>query len=381
MKKTTLILLVLLGLLVPAMAQDADKPAEKADPYTFTLVKEIPGTPVVSQGSTGTCWCFATISFLEAEVLRKTGKTVDLSEMYIVRHAYTAKADRYVRLHGTSNFSQGGQAHDVLDQVRVWGVVPESVYDGMKIGQDRHNHGELATVLTGMVDAVCKGRRPSPTPVWKEAFEAVADVYLGASPESVEFEGKTVTPQALAKDVLKINPDDYVEFASMPHKPYYTQALLDVPDNWSASLYYNVPMEDLEKIADYAIDKGYSIAWDGDVSEKHFSMNKEHGWALLPKEEVARITEPVEEVEPTEALRRETYDNFQSTDDHLMHLCGVAADQNGAKYYYIKNSWGTESKYDGYLYMSRPYFLIKTTAFLVHKDGVPKDIRKKLGIK
>jgi len=377
MKKLLLTVLVL-ALTVPVMAQESDKKEEKPPVYDFTLVKEIPALDVISQGGTGTCWSFATTSFLESEIIRKTGREIDLSEMYFARHAYTDKADRYVRLHGKGNFSQGGQAHDVTDQIRKWGVVPNSEYDGLIVDKERHNHSEMASVLTAMVDGVLKARRPSK--VWKPAFEAVADVYLGQSPAAFDYEGKSYTPQQFAKDVAKINPDDYVEITSLAHLPLYEKVLLDVPDNWSDALYYNVAMEDLETIADYAINKGYSISWDGDVSEKFFD-SRTHGVAVIPKESVKKLTEIVEEVEPTVALRQETYDNFQSTDDHLMHLRGMGKDQNGNKYYLIKNSWGPDRIHGGHVYMSRTFFLIKTTAFMVHKDAVPKKLRKKLGIK
>jgi bleomycin hydrolase len=257
--------------------------------------------------------------------------------------------------------------------------VPHEEYTGLLVDPERHNHSELERVLKGIVDGVTGARRP--TKVWKEAFEAAADAYLGKSPESFVYEGKTYTPQQFAKDVCKINPDDYVEITSLAHQPMYEQVLLDVPDNWSQSLYYNVSMADLETIADYAVQKGYSIAWDGDVSEKFFDSRK-HGVAVLPKDdEVKELEEIVEEIVPTVDLRQETYDDFQSTDDHLMHLRGLAKDQNGNEYYLIKNSWGDKLIHGGHLYMSKPFFFIKTIAFMVHKDGIPKDIRKKLGIK
>ncbi|MCK5147348.1 aminopeptidase [bacterium] len=377
--KKVLLLLLILALAIPALAQDAEKKEAKKDTvYQFTMIKEIPALDIISQGSTGTCWSFATTSFLESEIIRLTGKEIDLSEMFFPRHAYTDKADRYVRLHGMGNFSQGGQAHDVTDQIRKWGMVPNSVYDGLIVDEERHSHGEMVRVLTGMVDAVIKSRRP--TKVWKQAFEAAIDVYLGKSPEFFEYEGVSYTPHQFAKNLAKINADDYIEITSMAHLPMYEKVLLDVPDNWSHSLYYNVSMEDLESIADHAIKNGYSISWDGDVSEKHFD-SKTHGVAIIAKDDIKELEEIVEEVEPTVELRQETYDNFQSTDDHLMHLRGVAKDQKGNKYYLIKNSWGSDRIHGGHLYMSRTFFLIKTTAFMVHKKGIPKKLRKKLGIK
>ena len=363
---------------------------EDVFPYEFTIETEVDRTPVKNQYRTGTCWCFSTISFFESEVLRKGGPELDLSEMYVVRHTYPKKAMNYIRLHGTANFGQGGQSHDVVDQVREFGLVPESVYSGMRIDEKRHNHREMFAVLDGMLDGVLKRRDTRVTPRWMEAFESVLDVYLGVSLESFEYEGRTYTPDSYFDEVVGLDLDEYVELTSYTHQPYYEQCRLELPDNWTYNAdYYNVPMEDLERIADHALENGYSFVWDGDVSEPYFS-SRETGLGLIPlkdwedhtaDEKDEDLTEIVEEKEITPELRQKTFDNFETTDDHLMHVVGIAHDQNGSKFYLTKNSGGLfDRAMDGYVYMSEAYYLLKTTALFVHKDSIPKDLRKKLDL-
>jgi len=357
--------------------------------YVFKTITEVPRTPVKNQYRTGTCWCFSTISYLESELLRMGKGEFDLSEMYVVRRTYPLKAENYVRMSGKANHSAGGQAHDVLDQVKTYGLVPEAVYPGMHIDESRHNHGEMSAILQGIVDAVVAMKGQRVTPRWLEAYEAVLDTYLGKLPVSFEYNGKNYTPVEFYKS-LGLNPDDYVEFTSYSHHPFNTECRLDVPDNWTYnSNYYNVPIDDLEKIADYVLKNGHSFVWDGDVSEKEFS-SRDKGYAIVPGKEwdektIAEqekiATEPEKEREITQEMRQKTFNNHTTTDDHLMHVVGLAQDQEGNKYYFTKNSGGTVDRpYNGYIYLSRGYFRLKTTALLINKHSLPPDIKSKLGI-
>jgi len=389
MLKWFLILVFLLQLPVGLLADDKEED-EKKEAYIFTIDKEVERTPVKNQYRTGTCWCFATISYLESELLRTGKGEFNLSEMFVVRNTYPVKAMNYIRLHGDANFSSGGQSHDVINAIRNFGIVTEDVYTGMQINEKRHNHGEMSRVLKGMMDGVLKRGGKRVTPRWMDALNAVLDVYLGKKPESFQYKGKNYTPKRFA-EYLGFNWDDYIELTSYSHHPFYEQCRLEIPDNWDYnSDYYNVPIDDLEAIIDFAINNGYSVCWDGDVSEKLFSSRK-LGYAIVPvidwedktkKEQEADIEEPVEEKAITQELRQITFDNFTTTDDHLMHIVGIAHDQVGTKFYLTKNSAGIKDrKNDGYVYMSQSYVRLKTTALMVHKDAIPKKIRKKLNLK
>jgi len=370
--------LMISGVLSMVTAQD--KPVKKDKTvYQFEMVKSIPHTPPKSQGRTGTCWCFATVSFIEAEAMRLGAEEFDLSEMFIVRHIYPHKADNYIRLHGKANFSEGGLSHDGMEQYADFGIVPESAYSGLNLGSDRHNHAEMVKVLTNMLESVLKSRRPSIR--WKEAFNAVADVYMGAVPETFEYKKKKYTPIEFAEKVVKVNAADYVELTSFGNYEYYAKCRLQIPDNWNFNDdYYNVPLCDLVKVVDYALENGYTVAWDGDVSERGFAAGNK-GVAVIPADDKMRgFNEPVEEKTITCELRQQKFDNFSTTDDHLMHIVGLAKDESGKTFYYFKNSWGSEGIYDGYFYMSVPYYKLKTTAIMVHKDALPRKLRKKLGL-
>lgn len=367
---------------------EEEKKDEKKDAYEFKMIKELPHTSVKNQASTSTCWCFATISFLESELLRMGKEEMDLSEMYIVRHTYPEKAKRFVRLHGETNFPHGGACHDVIDQMRLVGLVPDEVYPGLNYGEKKHTHSELGRILSGMVDAVVKNRGRRITPRWYDAVDAVADVYLGEVPENFTYKGKKYTPKIFLNDYLGLNPDDYVEITSYTHHLFYKQFYLELPDNWTINdKYYNVPIEELGKIVDYSLENGYTVVYGGDTSDKYF--NSKEGYAIVPekdyedlteKERKEKIKEPAAEKEISQELRQKWFDNYTVTDDHAMHLVGIAEDQTGKRFYYTKNSWGTDRKYDGYLYLSRPYILLNATGFMVNKNAIPKDIQKKLGM-
>jgi bleomycin hydrolase len=350
-------------------------------PYTFSIVKENAVGSIENQCQTGTCWSFATVSFLEAEVLRKGGKSVDLSEMYNVRITYPIKADAYVRYQGKQQFGPGGLSHDVLRVVAEHGMVPQSAYSGMKAGVTEHNHGGLDALLESTVKTVLDKKLNEEGGAWKNSVNGILDAEIGPVPSSFEFNGKKFTP-AQFRDELKINAADYVSISSFTHHPYYAPFVLEVPDNWAKGSFYNVPLQDLERITENALDNGYTIAWDADVSEKGFSYLQ--GVAVLPasmpkKEEWWTVIHP--ELTPTAASRQDAFDRFETTDDHLMHITGKSKDQQGNSYYITKNSWGATNPFKGYLHVSKNYYLMKTVGIVVHKDAIPSDVRTKLGMK
>lgn len=369
--------------------------------FNFVIGKQIPVTSVKDQANSGTCWAFATTSFIEAEILRTKGIDCDLSEMFFVRNVYSAKADRFMRFNGSLNFGQGGQAHDVTNSMRNFGLLTEAVYPGLLPGEKKHSHAELEAVLNAMLKSVVAnpGRKLSPN--WKKAFDAVIDTYLGTVPEKLDRNGKMLSPREYMES-LSINPDDYVEITSYNHHPFYEQFILEIPDNWQHQLYYNVPLDDLQSIIDNALDKGYTVCWDGDVSDKGFSHNK--GVAVIPDQEspdldnseklkwekmtdkdkqkmLFSFEEPVKESFIDQETRQLDFDNHKATDDHLMHITGWVTDQHQTRYYITKNSWNSQSNdFGGYLNMSASYVRLNTIAIMVHKDAVPKAIARKLKI-
>ena len=369
--------------------------------YVFTTLKEVKTTPVKNQQSTGTCWSFATTSYLETELLRLGLPEYDLSEMFFARMAYADKANLYVRYNGTNNFGQGGQAHDVLNVVKRFGFATEDAYPGKNYGSNDHNHGELEANLKAIVDATIKKEGGKITSAWSVAYNAILDTYLGKVPIEMSIGDKKLNTKTFYEST-GLNLDDYVEVTSFNHHPFYQKFILEIPDNWSHEQYYNVPLDELMSIMEYALMNGYSVCWDGDVSEKGFAYKK--GVAIIPAGKVedlkntdmSRWTEvsekdrlsqmytfdkPVPEINVTQENRQLNFDNQTSTDDHLMHLTAIATDQNGTKYYYTKNSWGTDNHiYNGYLYMSDSYVRMKTIAILIHKDAIPVAIAMKLGI-
>lgn len=374
-----------------AQEEKADK-KEKKDTHEFTMLYQVKTTPVKNQAKTGTCWSFATTSFVETELMRMGKGEHVLSPILNVRYTYPIKAENYVRYGGMANFSMGGQAHDVMNVIRKHGFIPEEVYNGMNIGEKEHNHGEMDAVLKAEVDAVVKKHGGKVTPRWPEVINATLNAYLGKVPKEFTYQGKTYTTKSFA-EALGFNPDDYIELTSFNHHPFYKKFDLEVPDNWSRDKYYNLPIDELMSIIDNALENEYSVAWDGDVSEKTFKSKE--GYAVVPVEEDEKADlkdtdkkkededpQPEKEKVITQEMRQETFDNQTTTDDHLMHLTGIAKDQTGTKFYYTKNSWGTkDKKYDGYWYMSDPYVRLKTIAIMVHKDAIPQVLKDKLGIK
>ena len=378
--------------------------AQKGGPrsgYNFTTIVDLKTTPVKNQQSVGTCWDYATLSFLESELLRKGKPVYDLAELYVAKNAYFEKGLRYVQFHGKTNFSEGGQAHDVIDMIKKYGIVPEEVYTGLQYGRDFHIHAEMVAALQGILDAVNKNPNRQITPVWTKGFMRYIEAYLGDTPKTFTYEGKEYTPQSFAES-LDLNLDDYVELTSYQIYPFYEEVELTIPDNWMHARYYNLPIDELMEVMNNALKNGYSVCWDGDVSHNGFShpdglailptnnpeemINAEiDKWTTLSEEDRERkmrsFESPVPEMKVDDNKRQFTFNNRQTTDDHLMHITGIVKDQNGTKYYITKNSWGAESnKSGGYLNMSESYVRAKTICVMVHKDSLPKELKKKLGI-
>ncbi len=343
--------------------------------YSFTVDKEIKNTPIKNQQNTGTCWSFATCSYLESELLHQNNLENDLSEMFVVRNIYIDKAKNYVLRQGKANFSQGSLSHDFVRVIGQKGIVPESVYSGKTSGDKVHNHTELVAVLKGMLDAVIKQKRPSDK--WEDALESVLDVYLGKVPERFEENGVSYTPMRYAAS-LGLDPTNYLSITSFTHHPYFEKFILEIPDNYSNQSYYNLPFETLERLVDRSIDLGYSIAWDGDVSEPGFSA--EAGIAILPEDPKRKdlFTVIGREMDFSVQKRQQAFENYSTTDDHLMHIVGIAHDQAGNKYYKIKNSWGERGTHRGYLFMSEAYFKMKTISVMLNKKVLPTDIAQRL---
>ena len=366
--------LFLIALLLIGAVQAQDKKAF----YEFTDVINLDATEIKDQCRTGTCWSFATSSFLESELMRMNKGQVDLSEMYNVRMTYPKKVENYLRYQGKAQFGPGSLSHDVINVMATYGVVPESAYNGLPNGGERHDHGQMDAVLEGMAKALVENNRGNLNPAWSGAVDGVLDAYLGEAPESFEVNGKTFTPIEY-RDHLGLKSDDYVSFSSFTHHPFYEPFVLEVPDNFSQGSFYNVPIEDLLSMTEIALRSGYTVAWDADVSEAGFSFR--NGMALLidsdvPKDE--RFKKKHDEQEVSQSARQEKFNNYQTTDDHLMHIIGTAKDQFGNPYFIIKNSRGDGNLYGGKQYISYAYFKMKTVGILLHKDGVSKAVSKKL---
>ncbi len=355
-----------------------------AQDYQFKTTVDLEATPVISQGKTGTCWSFSASSFLESEIIRLTGKQIDISEMFTVRNTYPKKAWNYVMRQGKAQFSQGGLAHDVMNAVKSNGLVPNSAYSGLQTLQETHNHAEMVSVLKATLDAYIKNPAKKLSPNWKRVVESVLDIYLGKRPESFLYEGKTYTPNSFLA-MTKLNPDDYVTITSFSHQPYYESFILNIPDNFSNGSFYNVTLDELVDVTKKALKSGYTVELDCDVSEATFSAK--YAVATIPEEAVKDRKSFSAEIRKekliTATYRQQEFENYTTTDDHLMHITGLATDQNGNEYFRVKNSWGSNTKRvpnDGHVHMSEAFFRLKTISVMVHKDALPKALRTKLGL-
>lgn len=344
-----------------------------AGPYLFTDNIDLQTTPVISQGVTGTCWSFSTSSFLESEITRLTGNEVDLSEMYTVRNTYPQKAENYVMRQGKAQFSEGGLAHDVINSVASYGLVPNDAYTGLAPTENKHNHAEMVSVIHAMLDTYIDNPGGQLSKKWKNAVDKVLDVYLEENLTTFTYEGKNYTPESFAK-AMKIEAADYITLTSFTHQPFYESFILNIPDNFSNGAMYNVPLDEFIKNIDNALANGFTVTLDCDVSESTFSSK--HGVAIIPANDENKkiaVLGPEPEKSITQQYRQDEFENYNTTDDHLMHITGKATDQNGNTYYKVKNSWGTDpsrTKYDGYVYMSVPYLRLKAISVLLHKDGL-----------
>lgn len=386
-----------------AQVDNTETPSDSTEGFRFTTIDSIAITPVKDQNRSSTCWSYSTIGFLESELLRMGKGEYDLSEMFVVHHTMLDRAEYSVRMYGTAEFAPGGSAYDVIYCLKNYGMVPQDVMPGIQYGSTPADtlpvHAELDAIAGGVVKAITNSGLKKLTPVWKKALTAVYDTYLGECPATFIYNGKEYTPKSFAEE-LGLNADDYVSITSYTHHPYYTTFALEVPDNWRMDQMYNVPMEEMMAIIDNALAKGYTLAWGADVSEICFTRK---GLGVVPEEEKAvdltgsdaarwlglsatdkreELTKkPLPEKVITQEMRQAAYDSWENTDDHGMQIFGTAKDQNGKRYYMVKNSWGTKrSEYKGIWYVSEAYMQYKTNDVLVHKNAIPKEIRKKLGI-
>lgn len=367
--------------------------------FVFTTVKENPVTSVKNQNRSSTCWSFSGLGFLESELLRMGKGEYDFSEMFVVHKTMEDRAVNYVRYHGDSSFSPGGSFYDVIYCMRNYGLVPQAVMPGIMYGDTLPVHNELDAVAGAYVDAIAKGKFSKLTSVWKNGVKGIYDTYLGQCPETFSYQGKEYTPQSFVKS-LGLNPDDYVSLTSYTHHPFYSKFILEIQDNWRNAESYNLPLNDFMEVMDNAVKKGYTIAWGSDVSEQGFTRD---GVAVLPDaakgaeltgSDMARWTgltatdkrkeltsKPLPDMAVTQEMRQQAFDNWETTDDHGMLIYGIAKDQTGKEYFMVKNSWGTSSKYKGFWYASKAFVAYKTMNIVVHKDALPKEIAKKLGLK
>ena len=393
MKKLIVLAALALGITAAASAQEGFKFTDNNE------VKKL--VPITNQYRSGTCWCFSTLSYLEEEIMAVGGEQMTLSQMWVVRHAYFDKAVKYVRLHGNLNFAVGGAAHDVTEMIAKYGIVPREVYTGQNYGTELPEFSEIDDVLKAYVEAIIKNGNGKLTPVWQDGLNAILDTYFGKRPETFTYKGKEYTPKSFAES-LPIKMEDYIEFSSFTHHPFYSTFILEVPDNWMWHSMYNLPMGEMMQVLDAALAAGRPVAWGTDVSEKGFSRTKAIGvipeevakntigsdaerWGKLSEAEkqamINNLEGPMKEKTITQEMRQEAYDNYLTTDDHGMVIVGSATDQAGNPFYKVQNSWGESGPYKGFYYFSRPFVEYKTMDIMVNKNIVPKEILKKLGLK
>ena len=400
------IFVLALGLLMVtgAMAAKPKKQADQPEGIQFTVVKENPITSIKNQNRAGTCWCYSSLAFIESELLRMGKGEYDFSEMFLVHNTYLDRADKAVRTHGDVSFAQGGSFYDVIYGMEAFGLVPEAeMRPGVMYGMELSNHNELSAVSDAVVAAIAKGKlrslqvSPDGEMLWKKAIEAIHDIYLGVRPETFTYEGVEYTPKSFYES-LGLNADDYISLTSYTHHPFYTSFALEIPDNWRWAQSYNLPIDELMEVFDYAIENGYTVAWGSDVSEDGFTRE---GTAILPDVDKAsaeldgsdmakwlKMTEAERKSKPmavaqkwvSQEERQLGYDNRETTDDHGMLIYGIAKDQKGTEYYMVKNSWGEAGTYKGIWYASKAFVRYKTMNIIVHKDAIPEAIREKLNL-
>jgi len=398
MKK--ILTIALLALIATGVSAQEEK--KKDNKPVFTVVKELPITSIKDQNRSGTCWDYSTLSYFEAEILKKTGKTYDLCEAFVANKTYMDRAIQVVRLHGDCQFAQGGAAYDVYYVLKNYGICPEDAMPapGSMQGDSLFNFNEFFSIMSPYVDAVAKNKASKISPQWKVGLQGILDAYLGKCPETFTYEGKTYTPQSYAAS-LGLDWNDYVSITSYTHHPFYEAFPVEVQDNWRNPLSYNLPMDEMMRVIDNAIAEGYTVAWGGDVSEDGFTRqglayaidtkateslqgSDMARWLKLSPAKRRDILDDlgctVPEITPTQERRQLRYDNWELTDDHGMLIYGIAKDQNGKEYYMVKNSWGESGDYKGIWYMTKAFIADNTMDFMVNKNAIPKDIRKKIGL-
>ncbi|MDO4959186.1 MAG: C1 family peptidase [Prevotellaceae bacterium] len=400
MKKTFILAAMAMASLAVS-AEDAKKDSVNSNKPVFTTIVENPITSIKNQARSGTCWNYSTLSYFEAEILKKTKKTYDLCEMFVCNKNYMDRAVLKVRMHGDAQFSQGGSAYDVLYVLKNYGICPEEAMPapGTMYGDTLNNFNQFFDVMTPYVDAVAKKDVKKLNPAWKNGLQGILDAYLGKCPETFKYEGKQYTPKSFAES-LGLDWNDYVSITSYTHHPFYTEFPVEVQDNWRQPGSWNLPIDEMAEVIDNAVRQGYTVAWGGDVSEDGFTRD---GLALLidtkstdlagsdmarwlklsaseKRNKIKEMGINVKEETPTQEKRQEEYDNWTLTDDHGMLIYGIAKDQNGREYYMVKNSWGDTGEYKGIWYMSKNFIVAKTMDFMVNKNAIPAKIRKKLGI-
>lgn len=384
MNKQTL-LIAFIAIASTAFSQEIKN--KKDGNYKFTVVKNIEATAVQNQAQSNTCWSFSSLSFIESELIRMGKPGVNLSEMFVVHHAYSDKAEKYVRMHGHINFAAGGGFHDLLYVMKKYGALPETVYTGLPYGEKEINQMEMDRLLKAMVESLVIPRRDNLTEAWPKAIDATLDSYLGKIPESFEYNGKQYNPKSFAAS-LGLNYDNYIEITSFSHHPFYTKFALEIPDNWMWDQMYNVPLDEFISIIDNSLMNGYTVAWGADVSDPGFSFKDgiaivpDLSWKDVKKEKMDSVLNtPAKQKEITQELRQKAFDDYETTDDHGMHIVGIVKDQNGTKYYIVKNSWGTlKNDCRGYFYVSEAYVRYKTTSIMVNKESLKKEQAKKMGL-
>lgn len=394
--------LTVAALLAMTMNAANQKDTAKSNKPVFTVIKQNPITSIKNQSRSGTCWDYSSLGYFESEIIKKTGKTYDLCESFVANKDYMDRATLVVRMHGDAQFAQGGSFEDVLRILEKDGIVPETAmpFPGSLYGDSLNNFNEFFSLMEPYVNAIATSKAEKISTQWKQGLQGILDAYLGKCPEKFTYNGKEYTPKSFAAS-LGLNWNDYVSITSYTHHPFYKAFPVEVQDNWRQGMSYNVPMDEMMKIIDNAIMNGYTIGWGGDVSEPGFTRNglaymvdakaiestkgsdMAHWLGLSSAKKKSIIEEMgvnVPEVTPTQEMRQERFDNWQLTDDHGMQIFGIAKDQNGKEYYMVKNSWGETGEYKGIWYMTKTFIAANTMDYLVNKNAIPKDIRKKLGI-
>lgn len=372
--------LIIAALLICSTFMSAQE--NTADKYVFTTVDSLGITPIKDQNQSGTCWSFSSIGLFESELIRLGKGEFDLSEMFVVHKTMEDRARASVRTHGDVSYAPGGSFYDVIYCYKNYGMVPNDVMPGIKYDSDGHNHSELANVAGAYVNAIANGNSKRLTNVWHDGLSGIYDAYLGECPETFTYNGKEYTPRTYADEVIGLNMDDYISLTSFSHHPFYETFILEIPDNWRWAESYNLPLEELMEVMKYSIKNGFTFAWASDVSESGFARGQ--GIAIVPEDNENlqdALKKPMPEKTITQEIRQIAYDNWETTDDHGMQIFGITKDQNGKEYYMVKNSWNTDTGRNGIWYASEAFVAYKTINIVLHKDGIPKAIRKKLGIK